>query len=35
MIAFRIISDSDMKGIYLADTADQAWGIIQDHYQLT
>lgn len=35
MIAFKLINDSDMKAIYLAETADQAWGIIQDHYQLT
>ena len=35
MIEFGVIDAGDMKAIHYAETADQAWGIIQDHYQLT
>jgi len=35
MMEFGVIDEADMKAIHYAETADQTWRIIQDHYQLT
>ncbi|MEI6611971.1 TIGR00730 family Rossman fold protein [Polynucleobacter sp.] len=35
MIEFGVIDEEDMKMIHFAETAEQTWKIIQDHYQLT
>ena len=35
MIEFGVIDESDMKVIHFAETAEEAWGIIKNHYQLS
>jgi uncharacterized protein (TIGR00730 family) len=35
MIEFGVIDDSDMKVIHFAETAEEAWEIIRNHYQLS
>jgi uncharacterized protein (TIGR00730 family) len=35
MIEFGVIDESDMKVIHFAETAEEAWGIIRNHYQLS
>ena len=35
MIEFGVIDEEDMKMIHFAETAEQTWKIVQDHYQLT
>ncbi len=35
MIEFGVIDESDMKVIHFAETAEQAWAIIRNHYQLS
>ena len=35
MIEFGVIDEGDMKVIHFAETAEEAWGIIRNHYQLS
>lgn len=35
MIEFGVIDESDMQVIHFAETAQEAWAIIQNHYQLS
>lgn len=35
MIEFGVIDEGDMKVIHFAETAEQAWAIIRNHYQLS
>jgi hypothetical protein len=35
MIEFGVIDESDMQGIHFVETAQEAWAIIRNHYQLT
>ena len=35
MIEFGVIDDGDMKVIHFAETAEEAWEIIRNHYQLS
>jgi predicted Rossmann-fold nucleotide-binding protein len=35
MIEFGVIDQSDMQVIHFAETAQEAWAIIQNHYQLS
>ena len=35
MIEFGVIDEGDMKVIHFAETADEAWSIIKNHYQLS
>ena len=35
MIEFGVIDESDMKVIHFAETAEEAWAIIRNHYQLS
>jgi uncharacterized protein (TIGR00730 family) len=35
MIEFGVIDEEDMKVIHFAETADEAWAIIKNHYQLS
>ncbi|MBU3579692.1 LOG family protein [Polynucleobacter sp. 73C-SIWE] len=35
MIEFGVIDEGDMKVIHFAETAEEAWGIISNHYQLS
>ena len=35
MIEFGVIDDLDMQVIHFAETAEEAWGLIKNHYQLS
>lgn len=35
MIEFGVIDEGDMKVVHFAETAEEAWGIIRNHYQLS
>jgi uncharacterized protein (TIGR00730 family) len=35
MVEFGVIDQFDMKAIHFAETAKEAWAVIQNHYQLT
>ena len=35
MIEFGVIDEGDMKVIHFAETAEEAWAIIRNHYQLS
>jgi predicted Rossmann-fold nucleotide-binding protein len=34
MIEFGVIDEEDMKVIHFVETAEEAWGVIKNHYQL-